>query len=135
MTTPNIGRVQMRIMQCLWSQGRANARKITTLLNADEPIAHSTVQTLLRQLEEKNVVAHDSEDRTFVFYPLVRERDYKKGATQELIGRFFDGSPSELFAFLLENETVDSEELAKISAKVKAQSAKYRAQNEGFVHK
>jgi BlaI family penicillinase repressor len=130
MTTPNIGRVQMRIMQCLWSQGRANAREITAQLNAEEPIAHSTVQTLLRQLEEKNVVAHDSEDRTFVFYPLVKERDYKKGATQELIGRFFDGSPSELFAFLLENETVDSEELAKISAKIKAQSAKCGAQNE-----
>ena len=114
MTIPQIGRVQMRILQCLWSQGRANAREITESLCADEPIAHSTVQTLLRQLEEKNVVAHDSEDRTFVFYPLVRECDYKKDATRELIGRFFDGSPSELFAFLLENETVDSEELAKI---------------------
>ena len=130
MTTPNIGRVQMRIMQCLWSRGRVNAREITESLSAGEPIAHSTVQTLLRQLEEKNVVAHDTEDRTFVFYPLVKERDYKKGATQELLGRFFDGSPSELFAFLLENETVDSEELAKISAKIKAQSAKRKTQNE-----
>ncbi|MCL2349674.1 MAG: BlaI/MecI/CopY family transcriptional regulator [Planctomycetaceae bacterium] len=130
MNTPNIGRVQMRIMQCLWSRGRANAREITETLSAEEPIAHSTVQTLLRQLEEKNVVAHDAEDRTFVFYPLVKERDYKKGATQELIGRFFDGSPSELFAFLLENETVDSEELAKISAQIKAQSAKCGSQNE-----
>ncbi len=122
MKTPNIGRVQMRIMQCLWSRKRANAREITDLLNDEEPIAHSTVQTLLRQLEEKNVVAHDSEDRTFVFYPLVKERDYKKGATQELIGRFFDGSPSELFAFLLENETVDSEELAKIRQLIQKQN-------------
>ena len=114
MTTQNIGRVQMRIMQCLWSLGRASAREITALLCDDEPIAHSTVQTLLRQLEEKNAVNHDAEDRTFVFYPLVKECDYKKGATRELISRFFDGSSSELVAFLLENETVDSEELAKI---------------------
>ncbi|MCL2118963.1 MAG: BlaI/MecI/CopY family transcriptional regulator [Planctomycetaceae bacterium] len=129
MKTPHIGRVQMRILQCLWSRGRANAREITEALSADEPIAHSTVQTLLRQLEEKNVITHDAEDRTFVFYPLVREHDYKKGATQELIGRFFDGSPSELFAFLLENETVDSEELAKISAKIKSQSTQRKAKS------
>ena len=114
MKTPNIGRVQMRIMQFLWLAGRANAREITDALSTEEPIAHSTVQTLLRQLEEKNAIGHDSNDRTFVFYPLIAECDYKKGATEELIGRFFDGSPSELFAFLLENETLDSDELAKI---------------------
>ena len=114
MSRPNIGRVQMRIMQYLWTAKRANAREITDTLSAEEPIAHSTVQTLLRQLEEKNAIAHDSDNRTFVFYPLIAEYDYKKGAADELIGRFFDGSPSELFAFLLENETLDSEELAKI---------------------
>lgn len=114
MTTPNIGRVQMRIMQYLWAAGRANAREITDALSAEEPIAHSTVQTLLRQLEEKNAIAHDADNRTFVFYPLIAECDYKKGAAEELIGRFFDGSPSELFAFLLENETLDAGELAKI---------------------
>lgn len=104
----------MRIMQFLWSAGRANAREITDSLNAEEPIAHSTVQTLLRQLEEKNAIAHDADHRTFVFYPLIAECDYKKGATDDLIGRFFDGSPSELFAFLLESETLDPDELAKI---------------------
>lgn len=43
-----LGRMQFRIMQVLWDLGRASAREISDALNAAEPVAHSTVQTLLR---------------------------------------------------------------------------------------
>src|SRR5258708_2583366 len=68
-----LGRMQFRIMQVLWDRGRANAREITGALNEAEPVAHSTVQTLLRQLEAKGAVGHDAVDRTFVFYPRLKE--------------------------------------------------------------
>ena len=42
-----LGRMQFRIMQVLWDRGRASAREITDALNGSEPVAHSTVQTLL----------------------------------------------------------------------------------------
>lgn len=94
--------------------GRANAREITDTLNREGPIAHSTVQTLLRKLEAKGAVAHDVEDRTFVFYPLVKEESVKQGATRELMDRIFEGSAAGLVAYLLENERVSGEELADI---------------------
>ena len=62
-----LGRMQFRIMQVLWDLGRANAREITDALCASEPVAHSTVQTLLRQLEAKGAVGHEATGRTFVF--------------------------------------------------------------------
>ncbi len=52
MSRVRMGKVQLRIMRVLWDRGRASAREITELLNQDEPIAHSTVQTLLRKLVE-----------------------------------------------------------------------------------
>jgi len=106
--------VQLKIVQVLWAKGRANARAITEALSREEPIAHSTVQTLLRKLEAKGAVAHDVEDRTFVFYPLVKEDSVKRGATRELLDRVFGGSAAGLVAYLLENERVPREELARI---------------------
>ena len=119
MSTPRLGRVQLRIVQVLWGKRRANAREITETLNRGEPgahgpIAHSTVQTLLRKLETKGAVAHDVEDRTFVFYPLVEEDCVKRGATRELLDRVFEGSAAGLVAYLLENERVSGKELAQI---------------------
>src|SRR6476646_7550631 len=71
MANTRLGKVQFRIMQVLWERGKASARHITDALNRDGPIAHSTVQTLLRKMEQKGVVAHHAEDRTFIYEPLV----------------------------------------------------------------
>jgi len=114
MAIPRLGRVQLMIMQVLWEKGRANAREITDTLNLCDPIAHSTVQTLLRKLEAKRAIDHHVEGRTFVFYPLVKEDQVKRGATRDLIERVFAGSPAGLVAYLLENERVADGELAKI---------------------
>lgn len=114
MTSPRLGRVQLKIVQVLWQKGRANAREITDAFNCDEPIAHSTVQTLLRKLETKGAVGHDAEDRTFVFFPLVHEESVKRGATRELVDRVFSGSTAGLVAYLLESEQVTPKDLARI---------------------
>jgi BlaI family penicillinase repressor len=101
-------------MQILWRKGRATAREITDALNASEPVAHSTVQTLLRGLEEKGSVTHETQGRTFVFFPLVEEEKYKRHATRDLLARAFGGNVGSLVAHLLKNEKVSSRELDEI---------------------
>ena len=109
-----LGRVQLRIMRVLWGKGQASAREITETLNADEPIAHSTVQTLLRQLEAKKAVAHRREERTFVFRPLVEEASVARTEIRGLTERLFGGSPGGLVAHLLKEERISPEELKEI---------------------
>jgi BlaI family penicillinase repressor len=82
-----LGRMQLRIMQVLWDRKRANAREITEALNESEPVAHRTVQALLRQLEAKAVMGHQAEDRTFVFFPWLKEDRVKRTAARELLDR------------------------------------------------
>ena len=114
MSAIHFGKVQLSIMQVLWKEGQANARQITDILNQESKIAHSTVQTLLRQLEEKSAIAHKTMDRTFLFYPLVQEEGVAKTATRDLVDRLFGGSPSGLMAYLLKQESISREELEKI---------------------
>lgn len=114
MTETKMGQVQLKIVQLLWKLKRATARELTEELNKTEPIAHSTVQTLLRQLEGKGSVGHEQDGRTFYFFPLVKEEKVKKSAARELIENVFDGSVSGLVSYLLENERVPAEEIAEI---------------------
>jgi BlaI family transcriptional regulator, penicillinase repressor len=114
MTATQLGRVQLLIMQTLWKLGRATAREITDALNAEDSIAHSTVQTLLRTLEEKGSITHEVDGRTFVFVPLVQEDKYKRNATRDLLERVFGGDVRSLVAHLLQNEKVSPKELAEI---------------------
>jgi predicted transcriptional regulator len=109
-----VGAVQHRIMKVLWEEGATSARRITEVLSKEKPIAHSTVQTLLRKLETKGVVVHERHERTFLFKATVPEQDVSRSAVQELLGRVFQGSVSGLLAHLLDNEEVSPEELKRL---------------------
>ena len=124
MTSTQLGRVQLLIMQVLWEKERATAREITDAINEIEPIAHSTVQTLLRGLEEKEDVSHDAEGRTFVFFPLVNEAQFKQSATSDLVQRVFRGKAASLVSHLLKNEKVSAKEIDEIRKLINQQSKK-----------
>ncbi len=111
-----LGRMQFRIIQVLWKRGRITAREITDALNESEPgsVAHSTVQTLLRQLEAKGAVGHSAEGRTFLFYAQLKEDRVKKTATRDLLERVFGGSVGSLVAHLLNNERLSKKELDEL---------------------
>ena len=109
-----LGRVQMQIMRVLWNKGEVTARDITEDLSRKRRIAHSTVQTLLRQLEAKGTVTHRVEDRTFIFRPLVTEQDVTRDATRDLVDAVFGGSISGLVAHLVKREDMPAAEMERI---------------------
>ena len=111
---PRLGQVQRQIMEVLWRHGRATARQITEELSRTRPIAHSTVQTLLRKLEARGVITHDLEERTFLFRPLHQEADITASAARDLLTRVFQGSVYRLVAHLFQNETISPEERARL---------------------
>ena len=123
-TQIRMGAVQLRIMRALWQKGRATARELTEALSRKKPIAHSTVQTLLRQLEAKGAVAHDVQHRTFVFHPLVTEQQVRRSATKELLSRVYDGSAFGLVAHLLRNERISKSEMRRIRQLLKNSEGK-----------
>ena len=119
---PPFGGQQLRLMRQLWKKP-LSARELAAALNAEAgetPMAHSTVQTLLRQLESKGAVDHEQQGRTFIFRPRIEESRTLTQATRDLIDRLFSGSVQGLVAHLLENERVSSKELEKIEQLIAA---------------
>lgn len=117
MASSKLGKVQMEIMRVLWAHPAATAREITDELNAagrNPAIAHSTVQTLLRQMEAKGAVTHEQQGRTFVFRATSEEKEVTSTATRELLARVFGGSVSGLVAHLLTHEKISPSELKRL---------------------
>ena len=121
-----LGKVQLQIMQILWQHGSATARQITEEINATTapPLAHSTVQTLLRKMEAKGAVMHEAEERTFVFKPLFRQSEVSETAASDLLTRVFQGSVYGLVSHLLKSEDVSPDELKRLRQLIDAQAAK-----------
>src|SRR5436190_14008404 len=113
-TKPRLGKVQLEIMRILWRRDHATAREITEEMCQTQRIAHSTVQTLLRQLQAKGAVTYDVEDRTFIYRPLYQQSEVAQTAARELLTRLFNGSVYSLMAHLLKHEPISDDDLARL---------------------
>lgn len=120
------GRQQLKIMLILWEKGQATAREIAEELCRERRVAYSTVQTILRRLEEKGAVTHDVEGRTFIFRPLLELENVRADGVHEVLGRIFDDSPGELIAHLLQHEQYTPEEREAFRAAIKELTKKSR---------
>jgi BlaI family penicillinase repressor len=109
-----LGRVQMRIMQVLWNKQRATAQEITDAVSGIEPIRHSTIQTFLRVLVKKKLVAYDVEGRTFVYHPLVNSENVTQNAVRNFIDTVFAGSLEGMISYVIRNVDSSPEQLEKI---------------------
>ena len=114
-TSLRLGRVQLQILQILWRRGPSTARQILDDMAQAGPVARSTVQTLLRQLEAKEIVGHTTTDAgVFIFHALREESDVAETAADDLLERVYQGSLYNLVAHLLRPERISPEELGRL---------------------
>lgn len=109
---------ELRLLRVLWAKRRATVGEVVAAFRAPRRPAYNTVLTLLRIMEQKGYVAHDTRGRAFVYRPLIDPRGVRRRALRHLLARFFDNSPSLLVLNLLEHKAIDPEELRRLKALV-----------------
>jgi len=109
-----LGDLQLKIMKVLWGRGEATVAEIHADLQSGKPLAYTTVATMLRKMEARELVSHRSEGRTYVFKPEIAEEDVSQGMIDHLIDRVFEGSLSSAVSHLLSSRDVSAAELKKL---------------------
>jgi BlaI family transcriptional regulator, penicillinase repressor len=112
--SPALTDAEARVMAVLWQQKTASVADVVGVLKKKSAVTYSTVQTMLRILENKGYVVHDKVARAFVYRPVVDERQARLRALKHLIGRMFNGSPSLLVLNVLNDEELDPAELKRV---------------------
>lgn len=109
-------------MQALWELGPATVEEIIHHPSFSSPPNYKTTQTILRIMEEKDLVQHTSRGRVFVFEPRVSRDEVGRLSVRALLEQNFQGSPSKLMVNLLESGPVDAAELEELESLIR----KYR---------
>jgi predicted transcriptional regulator len=108
--SPTLTDGEARLMHVLWKLGPSTVGAIVEALPRKRPVAYNTVQTMMRILESKGYVEHETVGRAFVYRPLVDQPTARKRALGHLVKSFFDNSPRLLLLDLLEGEQLDPAE-------------------------
>ena len=105
-----------RIMEVIWARGSATVAEVVEALDGRD--AYTTILTLMRILKTKGYLSSRKEGRAFVFVPRVDRDTAARKAVDQLLTKFFSGSPSELVLSFLREEEITPEELDAIKHKI-----------------
>jgi predicted transcriptional regulator len=114
-----LGDLQLRIMRVLWDAGQATVAEVQERLDG-EPLAYTTVATMLKKMEDRGLLEHREEGRRFVYLPAVSADDVTRSMADDLVDRLFGGSLADAVSHLLENREVSPNELAELQSLIAA---------------
>lgn len=106
-------KAEEQIMQQLWDMGEGFVKDIIARLPDPKP-AYNTVSTIIRILETKGFVEHESFGKSHRYLPKISKEEYKKIITGKLLQHYFDNSATSMMSFFLEEKKMDVKDLDEI---------------------
>jgi BlaI family penicillinase repressor len=118
---------ELEILKVLWDRGEATVRDVYEELRQRLPIVQNTVQAFLRTMEDKGLVTHRLEGRTFIYQPTYQRQQTTQRLAEQLLTRAFDGAMDQLVQSVLSLRQPTKDELARLEqllAEAKANKGK-----------
>jgi BlaI family penicillinase repressor len=109
-----LGNLQLEIMQVLWERGEARVGEVHEALGASAGLAYTTVATMLRKMEDRGLVTHEAQGRSFLYRAAVTEEQVSRDMAGDLLDRVFSGSLSAMVSHLLTTREVGPGELKRL---------------------
>ena len=113
-----LSRRERQIMEIVYGLGRATAADVHERL--PEPPSYSAVRALLRILEDKGHLSHESDGPRYVFLPTLPRTAASQSALKQIVSTFFDGSTTQAVAALLDMSVtrMSDDELGELSRRI-----------------
>ena len=103
-----------RIMNVLWEKGSGTVHEVQQALPGEPALAYNSILTIIRILETKGYVQHVKDRRAHVYMPKIDRKDATRFEVRHLVSRFFGDSHEKLVLNILEEQSIDAEELARL---------------------
>ena len=111
-----LGELERSILLIVWRIARISAEQVREELG--RPLKESTIRTVLRRLEEKGYLAHEVENRTFIYRPAESRQRVAGRAVQRIVDWFCEGSMEALLVGMVDSKVLSQEELQRLAARI-----------------
>jgi predicted transcriptional regulator len=104
--------VELEIMTAVWELGECTIKDVQKRLPKNRPLAYTSVATIIKILENKNVLGRNEKEHTY--FPLLVRKDYESRTLRHVADRVFQGNPSSMVARLIDESDLSAEELRSL---------------------
>ncbi len=110
--------LQQAIVDFIWKAGPSTAEQIREGLEPRR-LKDSTVRTLLRRLEERELLTHTVDGKVFVFSAAMPPRSLAARSVKQIIERFWAGSAEQFLAGMVDEKILTPAQIRKLAGKIK----------------
>jgi predicted transcriptional regulator len=114
-------RLQQAILDFIETKGPVTAEQVREGVSEDHPLKDSSVRTLLRRLEARDLVSHTVEGKTFLYKAEVAPTRVAADAVRRLIDGFWHGSAEQFLTGLVDEKVLSAADLRRLARKVGGQ--------------
>src|ERR1700730_7246676 len=130
MTQPKLTRLELQILEVLWTQGKASIREIQETFPEPRP-AYTTIQTTVYRLEKKKAVRRVRKiSNAHIFEPTV-PRDVARHRLLDEILSFFGGRAQPMMAQLAEAGKLTLDDVRELEKTIKKLEKAEKAERTG----
>src|SRR5438067_5732445 len=106
---------ELEIMKIVWERESATVRDVYEALLERRKVAHTTVMTMMKILEQKKYLKKTLADRAYVYRPAQPKTQVVGDMVRDFVNRVFNGSAEPLLVHLVQEHDLSSEELEEIA--------------------
>ena len=111
-------KAEEEIMQVLWELENAFVKEVIEKLPEPKP-HYNTVSTIVKILEEKGFVDHQSFGKSNRYFPIISKEEYSRNSMKQFVGKYFNGSFASMMSFFAKEEDISINELESILKEIK----------------
>jgi len=121
--SPTLTHAELRLMEVLWERGPLTVHQFLED-SAAKSLAYNSVLTTIRILEKKGYVKHAKDGRAHLYIPVMGRKEATRSEIRNLVSRFFKDSHELLLLNILEDKSIDAEELKRLAQLVERRTEK-----------
>jgi len=102
------------VMQAVWEAGTCTVEAVHLIVSRNRNLKETTIRTLLRRLEQKGYLTHESDGRAYVYRAVEPSRSLAARAVRQIIDRFCKGSVEELVSGMVDAKVLSKGDIARL---------------------
>ena len=114
------------VMQAVWSSAPCTVEAVHLIVSRKHKLKETSTRTLLRRLEKKGYLTHESDGRAYIYRAVEPARSLAARAVRQIIDRFCRGSVEELVSGMVEAKAFSEDEMKQLEKFVRERKAGVR---------
>jgi BlaI family penicillinase repressor len=112
------------VMHAVWNLAPCTVEVVHQVISRKHNLKETSTRTLLRRLEKKGYLKHESDGRAYVYHAVEPARSLAARAVKQIIDRLCRGSVEELVSGMVEAKVLSEKEMKQLENVVRGRKSK-----------